>query len=98
MFKSTAYTSLVRPHLEYASCVWDPYQVNQIQSLEKVQRRAARWVMSDYSRESSVSAMIHHLAWSTLQSRRQVARLTMLHKAIYVNEAIQITSYFSPPQ
>ena len=59
--KSTAYTSLVCPHLEYASCVWDPYQINQIHSLEKVQRRAACWVTSDYGRESSVLAMIQHL-------------------------------------
>ena len=36
--------------------------------------------------------------WSTLQSRRQIARLMMFLKAIYINEAIQIPSYFSPPQ
>ena len=47
--KSTAYLSLVRPILQYSSPVWDPYLLADIQSTEKVQRRAARWVSSDYS-------------------------------------------------
>ena len=33
--------------MEYASDVWDPYYNLQIQQLEKVQRRAARWIYSD---------------------------------------------------
>ena len=41
--KSDAYTTLVRPILEYATQVWDPHQ-QTIYKLEMVQRRAARWV------------------------------------------------------
>ena len=40
--KASSYLTLVCPIMEY---VWDPYQLNNIQALEKVQRRAARWVM-----------------------------------------------------
>ena len=36
------YVSLVRPHLEFASTVWNPYLVGDIETLEKVQRRATR--------------------------------------------------------
>ena len=39
--KSTAYLSLVLPILECSSPVWDPYLLADIQSIEKVQRRAA---------------------------------------------------------
>ena len=39
------YESLIRPHLEYASSVWDLYLAEDILELEKVQRRAARWVV-----------------------------------------------------
>jgi len=43
--KSRAYLSLVHPILEYASTVWDPYTIKE---LERVQRSAARWVCSNY--------------------------------------------------
>ena len=35
--KASAYFTIVRPVLEYAASVWDPYQQNDILSLEKVQ-------------------------------------------------------------
>ena len=46
--KATAYLTIFHPVLEYAASLWDPYQQNDILSLEKVQRRAARWALSDY--------------------------------------------------
>ena len=40
--KSLAYTSIVTPHLEYASIVWSPYTSVDINLLEAVQIWAAR--------------------------------------------------------
>ena len=40
--KRIAYLTLVRPIMEYATSVWDPYYNTDIYKLEKVQRRAAR--------------------------------------------------------
>ena len=36
--------------------------------LEKVQQRAARWVLNDYDRFSLFTVMLDHLPWPTLQT------------------------------
>ena len=78
--KQSAYKALVRPILEYAGTVWDPYQDDHIRAVEKVQRRAARWVGNDFYPFSSVEEMLNNLEWPTLQTRRKRARLTMFYK------------------
>ncbi|KAK3104735.1 hypothetical protein FSP39_008956 [Pinctada imbricata] len=80
--KSQAYTVLVRPVLEYASVVWDPYQQHLIQQLESVQRHAARFATGNYrSRDPGcVTAMIDHLGWEPLQHRRARNKVIMFYK------------------
>ena len=78
--KEKAYQSLVRPLLEYASTVWDPYTKTNIDKIEAVQRRAARYVMSNYRNRSSVSGMLQRLKWRPLAKRRKDARLMMMYK------------------
>ena len=41
--KAIAYTSLVRPILEDASAAWDKHSQNNIKTLERIQRPAARF-------------------------------------------------------
>jgi len=55
--KATAYISLVRPHLEYAAAAWDPYLVGECKQLEKVQRRAARFLKRDYRSTTYVAVL-----------------------------------------
>ena len=59
---------MVRPQLEYASIVWDPIYNSDIHKLESIQRRAARWVLKDYDRYSSVTSMLQYLSWPDLQT------------------------------
>ena len=81
--KSTAYLSLARPIIEYAASVWDPHQQYLIDNIERIQRRAARWVLSDYNQQSSVTNMLNQLQWPTLQLRRYISRLSQIHKIVH---------------
>ena len=94
--KSTAYTTLVRPQLEYASTVWSPHTATNIRKLEAVQRRSARWATRDYQRTSSVMQTIKDLNWHTLEQRRIDSRLTLMYKITYDLVAIPAADYLIP--
>jgi hypothetical protein len=62
--KSIGYKSLVPPILEYGTACWDPYSDCQINALDRVQNKAAKFV--------------HHtggLDWESLAQRRKIARM-----------------------
>ena len=90
--KETAYlhVSLVRSTLEYAATIWDPYYVRDIDSLEQVQRRAARFTTGDYHTTSSVTAMLADLGWKRLEDRRKDLRLTLLYKIVHDHVAVSV--------
>ena len=94
--KADAYLMYVRPILEYAAVVWAPHTKCNIDRLEAVQRRAARFVTSDYNRTSSVTVMLDNLNWSTLISRRQTSRLCLLYKIIHNLVDVTLPNYITP--
>jgi len=75
--------------MEYASPVWDP---TDIYKLGKVQRRAARWNLSDCYR-NRVTALLSSLDIPTLQQRRQSSRLLLFYKIISNTLPISIPSH-----
>ena len=81
--KETAYKAIIRPHLEYASPSWNPYTSRNINKIEAVQRRAARFVLGNYnySPTSGLTHDIHHrLKWIPLQHRRALYDLALFYK------------------
>ena len=80
---------MVRPILEYASSVWDPHTTANIQKLESVQRRAARFCLNDHSHYSSVTNMLLFslllLNLPSLQSRRKSTKLMTMYRIINGN-------------
>jgi hypothetical protein len=86
-----AYTTLVRPILEYGAACWDPYRVGHIYALDRVQKKAAKFAyhMSD-------------LNWQTLSQRRKIAHICALFKAYsgerawkFIGERLQRPNYLS---
>ena len=59
-----------------------------IDAIERVQRRAARFVTNKYGNTSSVGNMLQHLEWRSLQDRRKDSRLNMFYKI--VNDKVEI--------
>ena len=77
-----AYKTLVRPLVEYSSSVWSPYTQNNIHKIEMVQGRVARWTLDNYTRHASVSEMLTHIGWRSLEQRRNDFRLCLFYKII----------------
>ena len=95
--RELAYKTLVRPQLKYASNVWSPSSKVNINKIEMTQRRAARWVKSNYSSYDSVTEMLHYLGVRSLEQRRLDARLIMFYKIEYGLVSIQLPSYLERP-
>ena len=68
--KCLAYTTLIRPILEYRAAYWDPYREGQMHALERVQKKAAKFA---YHTKGS--------NWERLSQRRKISRICALSKA-----------------
>ena len=72
------YKSLVRPILEYCHSAWHPQTVREIEILEKVQRRATRWIVKE--RGVSYSNRLRQLNLPTLTHRRRRGDMIEIYK------------------
>jgi len=92
LFAASKGTTLVRPNLEYAATVWDPYTKLNINK----NKNAARFVNGDYSRESSATSMLKELKWPTLQQRRTNTKMVMMYRIVHHLIAIPSQIYLTP--
>ena len=79
--KMTAYISLVRSTLEYGATIWDPYLEKDINKIEKIQRKAVRFICNDYRSKTpgSLTNMQSDLKLPDLKVRRKEKRLCFLY-------------------
>ena len=60
----------IQPIIEYAATIWSPHTQCNIHSVEMIQRKAARFVFNDFARLASITTMLEHLGWDSLEKRR----------------------------
>ena len=81
--KQLGYKGLVRQILEYGSSVGDPQSIRLQDELEKVQKRAARFVKGHYVYETrSMTGILKQLKWESMKKRRKDSRFIMLYKGL----------------
>ncbi|KAJ4441374.1 hypothetical protein ANN_11229 [Periplaneta americana] len=93
--RKIAYLTLVRPLMEYGTTCWDPYRIYQINSLERIQYRAAKFVKG--KREDG-NDTIKELKWETLENRRRKTRIASLYRPHLGQKAwVDITARLEKP-
>ena len=75
------YKAFIRPHLEYAPQVWDPYLIKDIELVERTQKFALRVCCKNWT--ASYPDLLDSCQVSTLSNRRKIARLCHIYKIIY---------------
>lgn len=85
------YTTLVRPHLEYATAVWSPQNKKDIMRIESVQRRATKMVPT--LREGSYEERLKTLQLPTLEYRRIRQDLLLLWNIATRNISLDLQTY-----
>jgi hypothetical protein len=73
-------TSLIRPHLEYGSCIWKPHTKNEMERIEAVQKRATKLIPE--LRELEYTDRLKHLNLPCLAFRRLRGDMIETYKII----------------
>ncbi len=85
--------SLVRPHLDYCSQAWNPHYINDIETIEKVQRRATR--MIEECKNLKYEDRLRRTRLTTLETRRIRADLLEVFKIVHGLDNIREDLFFT---
>ena len=86
----TLYCALVRSNLEYCSVIWSPYTKKGIEKMEKIQKRATKFILRS---DDCYVDRLKKLNLLSLEKRRLLADLTFLYKALHGIIDIDVEPY-----
>ena len=81
LWRLISMTALIRPHLDYACVIWNPYQLGDIRILERVQRSATPACSS--LRHLPYNDRLVALNLSFLMYRRRRMDMIMVYKILH---------------
>ena len=87
------YNVLIRPHLDYACVVWNPYQLGDVRALERVQRSVTRTCLS--LRHLSYYDLLVSLNLPFLMYRRRRMDMIMMYEILHVLDGVPFEDLFS---
>ena len=87
------YKAIVRPHLEYCIQAWRPYRKKDIDTLERIQRRATKMIPE--LRDLSYEERLKEYGLTTLETRRLRADQIEVFKILNGYENIDRNMFFS---
>ena len=69
--------------LEYAALVWNPYLVNNVLALERVQLRASRLALGQKRGEMDYEDQLRKLKWPTFETHRLLLSSVECYKIVF---------------
>jgi Reverse transcriptase (RNA-dependent DNA polymerase)/Endonuclease-reverse transcriptase len=85
------YQRYVRPHLEFSVPAWSPWLQKDIETLEKVQKRAVNMISG---LQGSYVEKLEQIGMQSLESRRDEADMVLVYKILNGNCAVRREKWF----
>lgn len=76
-----AFNAIVQPSLDYASIIWYPHTRKNISEMEKIQKRAVRFIYNSFGR-TSITRLLSKANLSTPTQRNKVLRLKFFFQLV----------------
>ena len=97
--KRNFYQAIVRSQFEHCIQIWRPNNDTYIAKLERIQRRAVKWILAEYDHhynELEYVKRLKDLDLLPLRYRFIFSDLTMFYKIYYNKTSIALPEYYKP--